>query len=85
MHAGEFDWLVRAARDVAPLAAVLLFAAYVGEPWIGAAATLGAGLACGLFPKARTEAFGVALLVWGVALLIGAASGARDPLRPFER
>ncbi len=148
-HAGEFNWPVRAARDVALLAAVLLFAAYLGEPWIGAAAVLGAGLGCGLFPKARTEArhelalqavalgmlaaaawvaapvlpdelrmlawgawmivtatmlraidplpdgaawphrllkaFGLAMLVWGVAVLIGAASGARDPLRPFDR
>jgi thiol:disulfide interchange protein DsbD len=56
MHAGEFNWPVRAARDVALLAAVLLFAIYLGEPWIGAATMLGAGLGCGLFPKARTEA-----------------------------
>lgn len=147
-RAGEFNWPVRAARDVSLLAAVLLFAVYLGEPWFGAAAMLGAGLGCGLFPKARTEArhelalqavalgmlgaaawvaapvlpdelgmlawaawmivtatmlraidplpdnaawphrvlkaFGVAMLVWGVAVLIGAASGARDPLRPFE-
>jgi thiol:disulfide interchange protein DsbD len=147
-HAGEFNWPVRAARDVVLLSAVLLFAVYLGEAWIGAAAMLGAGLGCGLFPKARTEArhelalqavalgmlaaaawvaapvlpdelrmlawaawlivtatmlraidplpdgaawphrvlkaFGVAMLVWGVAVLIGAASGARDPLRPFE-
>jgi thiol:disulfide interchange protein DsbD len=148
MRAGEFNWPARAARDVALLAAALLFSAYLGEPWIGAAATLGAGLACGLFPKARTEArhelalqavaltmlaaaawvaapvlgdvfrmlawsawlviaammlraidplpegaawslrllkaLGLVALVWGVAVLIGAASGARDPLRPFE-
>jgi thiol:disulfide interchange protein DsbD len=148
MHPGELNWPVRAARDVALLAGVLLFAVYLSEPWTGAAAMLGAGLGCGLFPKARTEArhelalqavalgmlaaavwvaapvlsdqlrmlacgawlivtatmvraidplpedaawpqrvlkaFGVALLVWGVAVLIGAASGARDPLRPFE-
>lgn len=148
MRAGEFNWPARAARDVALLAAALLFGAYLGEPWIGAAATLGAGLACGLFPKARTEArhelalqavalamlaaaawvaapvlndvfrmlawsawlviaammlraidplpqdapwllrllkaLGVVALVWGIAVLIGAASGARDPLRPFE-
>jgi thiol:disulfide interchange protein DsbD len=147
-HAGEFNWPIRAARDVALLAAVLLFAVYLGGPWIGAAAMLGAGLGCGLFPKARTEArhelalqaaalamlaaaawvaapvlpdelrmlawaawmiatatmlraidplpegaawphrvlkaFGLVTLVWGVAVLIGAASGARDPLRPFE-
>jgi thiol:disulfide interchange protein DsbD len=147
-HAGEFNWPVRAARDVALLGAVLLFVVYLGEPWIGAAAMLGAGLGCGLFPKARTEArhelafqavalgmlaaaawvaasvlpdevrmlawaawmivtaamlraidplpadaawphrvlkaVGLAMLVWGVAVLIGAASGARDPLRPFE-
>jgi len=148
MRPGEFNWPARAARDVALLAAALLFSAYLGEPWIGAAATLGAGLACGLFPKARTEArhelalqavalamlaaaawvaapvlgdvfrmfawsawlviaammlraidplpqdaawssrllkaLGLVALVWGVAVLIGAASGARDPLRPFE-
>jgi thiol:disulfide interchange protein DsbD len=148
MRPGEFNWPARAARDVALLAAALLFGAYLGEPWIGAAATLGAGLACGLFPKARTEArhelalqavalamlaaaawvaapvlndvfrmlvwsawlviaammlramdslpqdaawslrllkaLGLVALVWGVAVLIGAASGARDPLRPFE-
>lgn len=148
MRAGEFNWPARAARDVALLAAALLFGAYLGGPWIGAAATLGAGLACGLFPKARTEArhelalqavalamlaaaawvaapvlgdvfrmlawsawlviaammlraidplpqdatwswrllkaLGLLALVWGVAVLIGAASGARDPLRPFE-
>jgi len=30
------------------------------------------------------KAVGVAVLVWGVAVLIGAVSGARDPLRPFE-
>lgn len=147
-HAGEFNWPVRAARDVSLLAAVVLFALYIGEPLPGAAATLGAGLACALFPKARTEArhelafqavalamlaaaawvaapvlpdqlrllawgawlvvaatmlcaidplperaawpqrlfkaLGVALLVWGIAVLIGAVSGARDPLRPFE-
>jgi thiol:disulfide interchange protein DsbD len=147
-HAGEFNWPVRAARDVALLGAVLLFAVHLGAPWLGAAAMLGAGLGCGLFPKARTEArhelalqavalgmlaaaawvaapilpdelrmlawgawlimtatmlraidplpagaawphrllkaFGLAMLVWGVAVLIGAASGARDPLRPFE-
>jgi thiol:disulfide interchange protein DsbD len=147
-HAGEFNWPVRAARDVSMLAAVLLFAIYLGEPWIGAAAMLGAGIGCGLFPKARTEArhelalqavalgmlgaaawvaapvlpdelgmlawavwmivtatmlraidplpdnaawphrvlkaFGVTMLVWGIAVLIGAAGGARDPLRPFE-
>jgi thiol:disulfide interchange protein DsbD len=148
MRPGEFNWPARAARDVALLAAALLFSAYLGELWIGAAATLGAGLACGLFPKARTEArhefalqavalamlaaaawvaapvlndvfrmlawsawlviaammlraidplpqdaawpsrllkaLGLVALVWGVAVLIGAASGARDPLRPFE-
>jgi thiol:disulfide interchange protein DsbD len=148
MRAGEFNWPARAARDAALLAAALLFSAYLGEPSIGAAATLGAGLACGLFPKARTEArhelalqavalamlaaaawvaapvlddvfrmlvwsawlviaammlraidplpegaawpsrllkaLGLVALVWGVAVLIGAASGARDPLRPFE-
>jgi thioredoxin:protein disulfide reductase len=30
------------------------------------------------------KALGLLALVWGVAVLIGAASGARDPLRPFE-
>jgi hypothetical protein len=148
MRPGEFNWPTRAARDFALLAGALVFSAYLGEPWIGAAATLGSGLACGLFPKARTEArqelalqgvalamlaaaawvaapvlndvfrmlawsawlviaatmlravdplpqdapwslrlmkaLGLVVLVWGVAVLIGAASGARDPLRPFE-
>lgn len=30
------------------------------------------------------KAAGVAMLVWGVAVALGALSGARDPLRPFE-
>lgn len=30
------------------------------------------------------KALGLAALVWGVAMLIGALSGAHDPLRPFE-
>jgi hypothetical protein len=147
-HAGEFNRPVRSARDVSLLAAVLLLSAHAGDVWLGAAATLGAGLASGLFPKARTEArhepalqlvavamlaaaawvagpilpdlprmlawsaclitagtllraldplpegasgamrllkaVGVVALLWGVAVLIGAVSGARDPLRPFE-
>jgi thiol:disulfide interchange protein DsbD len=144
---GEFNWPFRAARDVAMLAAVLLLSFMVGSAWFGAAAALGAGLASGLFPQARTEArhepalqavalamlaaavwvaapllpdvfhmlawatwliiagtllraldplpepapwlmrlakaAGVGLLVWGVVMLIGAVSGARDPLQPF--
>jgi thiol:disulfide interchange protein DsbD len=147
MRPGEFNRPVRAARDVALLAAVLLFAAYLGDVWIGAAATLGTGLAMGLFLKEHSEAqhevplqgvaltmlavavwvaapllpdalrmlawaawlivagtllraidalpegapgamrlakaVGVGLLVWGIAVFIGAASGARDPLQPF--
>jgi thioredoxin:protein disulfide reductase len=147
IHRGEFNWPVRAAREVALAAAVLLFVFYVGDLWVGAGAALGAGFAAVRFPKARTEgahqpalqavalvmlaaaawvaapllpdvfrmfswalwlivagtllraidplpaeaswfmrlakAAGVGLLVWGVAVAIGAASGARDPLQPF--
>jgi thiol:disulfide interchange protein DsbD len=148
MRPGEFNRPLRAARDVSLLAAALLLSFHAGDVWLGAAATLGLGLAAGLFPKARTEArhepalqlvalamlasaawvaapilpdlarmlvwsaclivggtllravdplpegapaamrllkaAGVVALVWGIAVLIGAASGARDPLRPFE-
>jgi thiol:disulfide interchange protein DsbD len=148
LRRGEFNWPLRGARDAALLAAVLLLSAHAGDVWFGAAATLGAGLASGLFLKARSEArhepalqlvalamlgaaawvaapvlpdglrmlawsacliiagtllravdplpegapgamrllkaLGLVALVWGVAVLIGAASGARDPLRPFE-
>ena len=146
-HRGEFNRPVRAARDVSVTAAVLLFAFYSGDPWMGAGAVLGAGFAAARFPKARTEATrqpalqavalvmlaaatwvaapllpdvfrmwawalwlivaaallraidplpqearwferlakaaGFGLLVWGVAVGIGAASGARDPLQPL--
>jgi thiol:disulfide interchange protein DsbD len=145
---GEFNRPLRAARDLSLFAAVLLFIFQIGNPWLGAGGTLGAGLASGLFPKARIDtrhepalqvvalamlaaaawvaapilpdalrmvawaawlilagtmlravdplpehaswrlrllkAVGVGALVWGVAVLIGAASGARDPLRPLE-
>ena len=148
MHRGEFNRPVRATRDAAFLGAVLLLSVHLGDAWFGGAAALGAGMASGLFPKARTEgehpaalqavalamlaagawigspllpdvfrmlawavwlivaamllraidplpesapwllrlgkAAGVGLLVWGVAVAIGAMSGARDPLRPFE-
>jgi thiol:disulfide interchange protein DsbD len=147
VHLGEFNWPFRAARDAAMLAAVLLLSFMVESASFGAAAALGAGLASGLFPKARSEAphdsalqavalamlaaavwvaapllpdvfrmlawaawlviagtllraldplsdgvrgamrlfkaVGVGALVWGVAVLIGALSGARDPLHPL--
>ncbi|MGH8691073.1 MAG: hypothetical protein ACREUS_08595, partial [Burkholderiales bacterium] len=147
LRQGELNWPLRGARDIALLAAVLLFAAYVGDVRIGAAGTLGVGLATGLFLKKQSEAepqaalqvvalamlgaaawvaapvlpdmlrmlawaiwllvaamllramqslpadtsaaarlgkaLGIGLLLWGVAILIGALSGARDPLQPL--
>ncbi len=58
-----------------------------------AALAIGAGVFLGAFDRRETrdgvarlaQATGVLLLVWGVLLSVGAASGASDPLRPLGR
>jgi thiol:disulfide interchange protein DsbD len=58
-----------------------------------AALAIGAGVFLGVFDRREdrggfarlAQAAGVLLLVWGVLLSVGAASGASDPLRPLGR
>ena len=148
MHRGESSRMACGVRDAILGAAVVLLAFHVGDPWFGASASLGAGLAIGTFIRGRTraahepalqavalamvaaavwvagallpdavrmlawaswlvmtgmllraidplperahwfarlaKAAGVGVLVSGIAVAIGALSGARDPLRPLE-
>ncbi|PXX97453.1 protein-disulfide reductase DsbD [Halomonas sp. LBP4] len=75
---GVAIWLVE--RLLPPAMALLLWAALA----IGSAVTLGAltvNQAQG-WPRVR-QAAGILLLAWGVALVLGAARGAHDPLRPL--
>ncbi|WP_248730123.1 MULTISPECIES: protein-disulfide reductase DsbD [Halomonadaceae] len=75
---GVAIWLIERLLP-APLA-LLLWAALA----IGTAITLGAvqfNTPAG-WPQLRQSA-GILLLVWGIALVIGAARGAHDPLRPL--
>lgn len=76
---GVAIWMVE--RLVAPPIALLLWAALA----IGSALALGAlntNLAQG-WPWAR-QTLGLILLAWGVALVIGAAQGGSNPLRPLS-
>ncbi len=69
-------------RVIAPAATLMLWAALA----LGAAVFLGAltRLAERAPAAARlAQALGVLLLVYGAALVVGAAAGARDPLRPL--
>ena len=75
---GVAIWLVE--RLLPSAVALLLWAALA----IGSALALGAmsvNLPLG-WPRAR-QAAGLLLLAWGLALVLGAASGAHDPLRPL--
>ncbi|MGE4532734.1 protein-disulfide reductase DsbD [Halomonas sp.] len=75
---GVAIWLV---ERLLPASAVLLLWAALA---VGAALALGAmstNLPQG-WPRAR-QALGLLLLAWGLALVLGAASGASDPLRPL--
>ncbi|MDI5934090.1 protein-disulfide reductase DsbD [Halomonas kalidii] len=75
---GVAIWLVE--RLLPPAMALLLWAALA----IGSAIALGAltvNQAQG-WPRVR-QAAGILLLAWGVALVLGAARGAHDPLRPL--
>lgn len=76
---GVAIWMVE--RLVAPPVALLLWAALA----IGSALVLGAlntNLAQG-WPRAR-QTLGLMLLAWGAALVIGAAQGGSNPLRPLS-
>jgi thioredoxin:protein disulfide reductase len=75
---GVAIWLVE--RLLPPTVALLLWAALA----IGSALALGAmsvNLPQG-WPRVR-QAAGLLLMAWGLALVLGAASGAQDPLRPL--
>ncbi|MCE9683207.1 protein-disulfide reductase DsbD [Halomonas alkalisoli] len=75
---GVAIWLVE--RLLPPSVTLLLWAALA----IGSALALGAlslNLAQG-WPRVR-QAAGLLLLAWGIALVIGAARGGHDPLRPL--
>ncbi|MDR5907316.1 protein-disulfide reductase DsbD [Franzmannia qiaohouensis] len=75
---GVAIWLIE--RLLPPAVALLLWSALA----IGTALTLGAlrlGAPRG-WPQLR-QAAGLMLLIWGIALVIGAARGAQDPLRPL--
>ena len=75
---GVAIWLVE--RLLPPATALLLWAALT----IGSALALGAltlNQAQG-WPRVR-QAAGILLLAWGIALVLGAARGAHDPLRPL--
>ncbi len=75
---GVAIWLIE--RLVAPSVALLLWAGLA----IGSALALGAltvNQPAG-WPRVR-QAAGVLLLTWGLALVLGAAAGGQDPLRPL--
>jgi thiol:disulfide interchange protein DsbD len=75
---GVAVWLVE--RLLPPAVSLLLWAALA----IGSALALGAlsfNLAHG-WPRVR-QAVGLMLLAWGIALVLGAAMGGSDPLRPL--
>ncbi|PAU74665.1 protein-disulfide reductase DsbD [Halomonas salipaludis] len=75
---GVAIWLIE--RLLPPAVALLLWSALA----IGTALTLGALRlnAPRGWPQLR-QAAGLMLLIWGIALVIGAARGAQDPLRPL--
>ncbi|WP_163560001.1 protein-disulfide reductase DsbD [Halomonas sp. NO4] len=75
---GVAIWLVE--RLIPAPAALLLWAALaIGSALALGALTLNQGQG---WPRVR-QAAGLLLLAWGVALVLGAASGASDPLRPL--